>query len=348
MLNSSKTTMLKIVYLGNKLSKHGFTPTTVETLGNRLKQDFKVVQGSSKKNQLLRLINMWWTVLLNKNADFLLIDTYSSSAFLYAWTSARLAELFNIKYVPILHGGALPSRAKKSPKVLGRLLNEAFEVVCPSAYLKVEMEQAIGGEYKIIPNFIDLQNYPYQTKASSLKDGIKLFWLRSFHKVYNPTLAIKVLKELQDQGYQVELCMVGPDKDGSIEDVKTLAKELGVESSLKLTGRLTKEEWIKLSADYNVFINTTNVDNTPVSVMEAMALGFPVVTTKVGGIPYLFEDQKEGIMIPPDDCDAFVSAITALVKDETKTQEICSNARKKAASWDWGTVRLMWKETLRK
>ena len=55
---------------------------------------------------------------------------------------------------------------------------------------------------------------------------------------------------------------------------------------ITITGILRKAEWIELSKDYDVFINTTNVDNMPVSVIEAMALGMPIVSTNVGGIPF--------------------------------------------------------------
>jgi len=339
--------MTKIIYLGNQLSKHGFTPTSVETLGERLKESFEVVQASSMKNQLLRLVHMWWKVVRHRKASYLLVDTYSTSAFLFAWTCARIAEAFNIKYVPILRGGSLPEKAKQSPKLLKRLLNQAATVVCPSGYLKTEMENIIGGQYLIIPNYIDIANYPYQEKQITAKTGIKLFWLRSFHEIYNPYLAVKVLHALkQKTDLNVELCMVGPDKDGSMEKVRQLAEELGVAAALKTPGRLSKKDWIALSANYNIFLNTTNVDNTPVSVMEAMALGFPVITTNVGGIPYLFEHQEEGIMVEPNDVDVIVNTVQQLLEHPEMMQQLGRNARAKAESWDWQVVKQQWKQVL--
>ena len=339
--------MKRILYLGNQLSKHGFTPTSVETLGERLREDFDIIQASSVKNQALRLLHMWWMVINCRNYDYLLIDTYSSSSFNYAWTSARFAQLFKLKYIPILHGGDLPKRAKKSHKRIQYFIKYAHQIVCPSAYLKVELEAILGGDYTIIPNFLDIKNYPFEAKVPSIETGINLFWLRSFHEIYNPYLAIKLLKALAEKGFEkLSLCMVGPDKDGSMERVKVFAEEQGVAQFLNMTGRLTKPEWIALSKQYNVFINTTNVDNTPVSVMEAMALGFPVITTKVGGIPYLFEDGKEGLMVPPDDCDALISAVLKLLDDPAETKQLICQGRKKAESWDWITIKKLWKQKL--
>ena len=337
----------RVLYLGNQLSKHGFTPTSVETLGERLGAEVHITQASSHKNQILRLIHMWWMVVICRNYDYLLIDTYSSSAFTYAWTSARIAQFFKLKYIPILHGGDLPNRAKKSPDLIKYYVKNAHVVVSPSGYLKEAMEQQAEGSYLIIPNFIDIENYPYQVKKVD-EHSIKLFWLRSFHKTYNPTLAIKVVKDLVNQGFgNVELCMVGPNKDGTMDEVKQLAEELGVDKNLKITGKLSKPEWISLSKDYNVFINTTNFDNTPVSVIEALALGFPVISTNVGGIPWLLEDGKSGILVEPDNKDAMVNSIKKLIQSPELALSMSKNAREKSETWDWNEVKLNWLEILK-
>lgn len=338
--------MKKILYIGNKLHKHGFTPTSVETLGERLKEDFIIVQRSPFKNPILRIFDMWISVVRYRNANFLLIDTYSSSAFWFAYSSARLARFLHLNYIPILHGGNLPNRAKQSPKQMLYYLSKAYKVVCPSNYLIHEMRQFYDRRYELIPNFIHIENYVFNKKEIN-EDKINLLWVRSFHKTYNPQLAIKVLKDLHNQGFtNTKLCMVGPDKDGTMDQCSNMAEKLDMMKYLKITGRLSKTEWIELSKAYNIFINTTNYDNTPVSVMEAMALGFPIVTTNVGGIPHLFKNQKEGIMVPPDNCEAFVTAIIHLATNPKEAETIAQNARKKAESWDWSEIKLSYTDIL--
>lgn len=336
-----------LIYIGNKLSQHGFTPTSVETLGPRLAAKFDLISASSIRSKPLRLLEIWWVIWTNRRADYLLIDTYSTSAFVFAWTSARLARVLNLKYIPILHGGDLPKRIVTSPGRLSRLLKDAEKVVCPSQYLMDEMKRLVARDYEIIPNFIDLQEYPYSKKSIGKNDIIKLFWLRSFHKIYNPHLAVQILKALRDRGYNCQLCMVGPDKDGSMETVRKLAVKLEVSSCIKITGRLAKADWVLLSKEYNLFINTTDVDNTPVSVMEAMALGFPIVTTNAGGIPYLLENDKQGMVVLPGRVDLFLDAIEILIADKEKCVEMGASARRTAESWDWELVSKKWLALLR-
>jgi glycosyltransferase involved in cell wall biosynthesis len=74
----------------------------------------------------------------------------------------------------------------------------------------------------------------------------------------------------------------------------------------------------------------------------------PVVTTKVGGIPFLFEDGKEGIMVEKQSAEALSEAILALKNSTETVASISVAARRKAEEWDWEVVRKMWIDTLNK
>lgn len=153
-------------------------------------------------------------------------------------------------------------------------------------------------------------------------------------------MALEVLKLVQEKYPSATLTMVGPPKDVSVEQVQTWARELQVE--VTVTGQLSKQQWIELSESHDVFINTTDVDNTPVSVMEAMALGLPVVSTQVGGIPYLIEHQQEGLLVPPKDPKAMAEALFQLLEDATLVESLTRNARAKVATFDWELVKKQW------
>ena len=332
---------MHLLYLGNVLSRYGYTPTTIETLSDRFSADFKVTNASNKKNKLLRLLDMWLHLFkFRSKVNLVMIDTYSSSAFLFAWTSARICEWLGLPYVAYLHGGDLPKRFTKSPKISQRYLVKAKAIVAPSGYLQNEVSQKFNLPVTCIPNYLDLSNYPFTLRKQI--DSINLLWVRSFHEIYQPQVAIELVALLAKEALPTKLTMVGPDKDGSLEKCQILATKLGVEGIVTFTGRLTKEQWITLSADHNIFINTTSVDNTPVSVMEAMALGMPVVTTKVGGIPYLIKEGKEGIMVDEFTAETFRKAILELRQNNRLVESLSQNARTKAETWDWAVVRKMW------
>lgn len=331
----------RILYIGNQLQKHGLNPTTIDLLAPKLAEHYEVITASDQQHQFARLVHMLFTVLryyAGKHKSIVLIDVYSTKAFYYFVFVAGLCRLLNYRYVPVLHGGNLPQRLVKNPKLCRWLFKGATCIVSPSLFLKHEfLKHDIKTAY--IPNFIELNKYPFALREHGFP---RILFVRSFASIYNPVLAIEVLKSVQQDFPEAVLCMVGPDKDGTLEVVKARVKEYELEHSVTFTGRLAKEEWIKLSGQYNVFINTTFIDNMPVSLVEAMALGLPVVSTNVGGIPYLVTSGVNGLLCKPGDTDEMVSMIKKLFEESLLYESLVHNGRLLAESLDWKQVSRQW------
>ena len=335
---------MKLLYLGNQLSKHGFNKTTIETLGLQLEQvGFTVFYASNKKSFPLRLLDMMWSVInYRKQVSYLLIDTYSTKAFWYAFLCSQLARFFNIKYIPILHGGDLPNRLKKNPMLCRVLFSNAYKNVAPSGYLKQAFEKEGFKNVIHIPNTIEIEKYEFKLRTELTPN---LLWVRAFASIYNPKMAVKVLQQLQEQYPSATLTMVGPDKDGSLQTTKDFAKSLGI--TVNFSGQLTKEEWWELASKHDIFINTTHFDNTPVSVMEAMALGLPVISTNVGGIPFLLTNEQNALLVPDNDITAMTNAVLDLLENKPKNNLLITNARTFIEQMDWELVKQSWVSILK-
>jgi len=334
----------KILYLGNKLSRHGVTPTSVETLGKLLEgEGYAFFFASDKLNKGLRLLDMWWQLIRHRREiDKLMIDTYTNLNFFYAWSSAWLARRFNIPYYPILRGGLLHKRLERTPKMSHNFFSQAAINIVPSGYLQ-EVFRRAGYDTVLIPNNLDIRNYPFRER-NQLRP--RLLWVRSFCHIYNPQMAIRLVNELRGAYPEVALTMMGPDKDGSMAECQALARKLGVADRITFTGGLSKPEWIRRSADFDIFINTTNADNMPVSVMEAMALGFPIVSTNVGGVPYLVDDGHTGLLVDKGDLQSMVDRIHQLLTAPSMAANLSVAAREAAQEYDWQTVKRLWFEVL--
>jgi glycosyltransferase involved in cell wall biosynthesis len=333
----------RILYIGNKPSQSLGTVTTIETLSLLLASEgIEVITASAVKNKVFRLLDMTFTTFKHrKRVDYVLIDTYSTLNFNYAVAVSKLCRKFKIPYIPILHGGDLPKRLVKSRKASAKLFGNAYTNVSPSQYLLQVFNNAGFKNVKYIPNSIEIGNYPFLLRKE-IKP--KLLWVRSFSEVYNPLLAIEVLQKLLLRYPEASLCMVGPEKDGSLSECKQLAEKTNL--PVHFMGRLDKLEWIKLSTKYSVFINTTNFDNMPVSVIEAMALGLPLISTEVGGIPHLIEDKVDGVLVPPNNASEFVASIDKLMQQPDFAIKITKNARIKVENFDWQLVKHSWNSLL--
>jgi glycosyltransferase involved in cell wall biosynthesis len=335
--------MKNVLYIGNNLAKATANLSAMQSLGPLLEAEGHTLRyASSQSHKGLRLLDMILSCMRYKNTtDLVLIDTYSTQNFYYAYSVAWLCKFLSLPYAPILHGGNLPQRLVTHPKQCKALFENAHINIAPSVYMQQAFETKGYTNVIHISNSIDIAQYPLNEKVY---DSPKLLWVRSFAQLYNPTLAVKVLALLREIYPNATLCMVGPDSDGSLAAVKALAKELNV--SVSYTGKLTKAQWITLSKDFNIFINTTNFDNMPVSVMEAMALGFPVVSTNVGGLPFLIEDSHNGVLVAPNDEQQMTQAIIRLMQDPAARDTIIDNARRTAEQLDWGQVKTRWKKVL--
>ena len=127
--------MKKIVYIGNNLNNKN--PTTIIQLSKLFEElDYKVCVYSGKQHKLIRMLHMCFGVMKNRNANYLLIDNYSTVNFHYALIISQMARLFSIKYIPILHGGDLPKRLIENPKLSNLIFSNSFINVSPSNYLQ--------------------------------------------------------------------------------------------------------------------------------------------------------------------------------------------------------------------
>lgn len=334
----------KVVYIGNNLTKKTKYNSTINTLSNKLiDESYELVVASDKLNIILRLIDMVLTVFKHrKDTKYILIDTFSTSSFYYAFVISKLAKSLKIKYIPILHGGNLPFRIRKSAKMANTIFNNSYKNIAPSNYLKIAFEKQ-GYEVEFIPNIIEIDAYNFKERKT-LKPN--LLYVRAFDKIYNPTMAIKVLNEIKNVFPNAKLCMVGPSKDESLSNCKSLAKELNLTNSIEYTGVLQKEEWHKKSEEYDLFINTTNFDNTPISVMEIMALGLPIISTNAGGLPYLISNNEDGILVDKNDYLAMSNVIIKFLKHPKRAYNLTLKAREKVESFDWKTVKHQWNNLL--
>ena len=307
-------------------------------------EGYTVFTSSEKKNKILRFMDMCSSIFLyRKKVDILLIDTFSTLNFYYAVAVSQLARIFHLKYIPILHGGNLPERIKRSPYVSNLIFKNAMVNCAPSSFLyQFFLEK--GYNTICIPNAVALQKIPFKNRNEFC---LKLLWVRAFHKTYNPLMAVKVIAQLKLRFDDVQLCMVGPDKDGSLALAKQLSTKLGLNENITFTGVLSREEWMRKSTEYDIFINTTNVDNTPVSIIEAMALGLAIVSTNVGGIPFLLENTKEALLVEKNNVEMMSEAVIHLITHQNETKEMTLNAQKKAESFDAVEVIKQWKNLLK-
>ena len=313
-----------ILLIGNKLSNRGLNPTSIEKLEENLSSNYSIRSASDKQSSFIRIIEMLSLVFLyRKICKLIIVDVFGTKAFYFSCLIIFYSKFKNIPVLPVFRGGSLPERYNKNTKLFKYIFNKTILVICPSSFL-ADYFRTKKLNCKIIHNYIEIKNYPYKIRN---KIKPRLLWVRSIHAIYNPLMAIKVLNEVLKFSSNAELCMVGPSKDNTINQIKELIIKFNLGDKVQIQGKLEKKEWIELSKDFDIFLNTTNLDNQPVSIIEAMALGLPIVSTNVGGIPNMLIHNKTAKLVEINDVNGMVDCIKEYLSDNIGRIEIVKNAR---------------------
>lgn len=333
---------MRICFVGNMLGKNaGFVTTQGQIVADLLAaEDCDITCVSSKINRAARLLEIVWTLIKkHRNFDAVVLEVYSGLSFIIADAASFLCVIFNLPLIMVLHGGNLPEFIKNHPRRTKRTLRRAHFLAAPSEFLAEKIGEH-GFEIRVIPNVLNLENYPFRERGE-IKP--RLVWMRSFHEIYNPQMAIEVLAELCRTVPAATLTMAGRDK-GLENKIKQTARKLGVSEAVRFAGFFDETKKREEFAAADIYINTNRIDNMPVSVVEAAAFGLPVVATRVGGLPYLIADGENGLLVENENVGEMVAAIQNLLENPGLTRKISRGGRLLAGRSAWSAVRRDWEK----
>ena len=99
---------------------------------------------------------------------------------------------------------------------------------------------------------------------------------------------------------------------------------------------------VEVYNSHDIFLNASEIDNQPLSLLEAFACGLPVVTTDAGGIPYMVASGKTALMVPRGDYQQLAERALLLLDDPVLAQCLIEHAREECRKYEWASVRRHW------
>lgn len=328
--------------VGNLLGRNpGFLKTQGEILADLLsKEGHRVISCSSKINRVRRLMDIVATIFRNRQTfDVLILEVYSGLNILMSETVSSLGRLLGIRMIFVLHGGNLPAFSKRYPRWVRRILTKGHVLIAPSPFL-VNGLKHLGLPIQVIPNIIEIPKYPFKSRR---RIAPRMIWMRSFHPIYNPHMAVNVLHSIRDSLPDATLVMAGLDK-GIESEIKNMVDGLGLQDAVRFPGFLDHDAKIREFSEADIYLNTNRIDNMPVALLEACAMGLPVIATDVGGLGDLIEDGKNGILVGDDDDRDMASAVRTLLDDPVLTEKLSRNGRVLAERSSWQSIHSQWNE----
>lgn len=290
----------------------------------------------------LRTFLHWWRFVrrvqevATTETVFHIFSNSYLSFFLWTGTATLICRRRGVPVIINYRGGLAEAFLNKWGVCAKFILNRANKIVVPSQYLGYIFLQN-GLSTQAIPNIIKDEVTPGPARDF---EALHLVVNRNFEPMYNVECALRAFALVQGDMPQARLTLIG---DGSQRAfLEKMARDLGLRN-LSFTGKLSNRELIRVLQDCDILLNPTNVDNMPISLIEAMALGIPIVSTNVGGVPYLIQNNVSGIIVEKNDHTAMAQAVLRLVKSTSLRLQLITRAQRDVEFFRWRKVWPQWR-----
>lgn len=196
-----------------------------------------------------------------------------------------------------------------------------------------------GIQAGIVANIIDLNRFK-AVRQPCATPAPHLIVTRNLEPIYDIPTALRAFQEIRAALPQACLTIAG---SGPLQaELVRLTADLGLTTAVTFTGRLDNEHIAALYQTADLVLNPSLADNMPISVLEALACGVPVVSTNVGGIPFLLEDGSTALLVPPGDSQRMAQAALNLLRDQRLARTFSQAGIALAQQYAWPTVRKRW------
>jgi glycosyltransferase involved in cell wall biosynthesis len=254
-------------------------------------------------------------------------------------------KLFRIPYVVWGRGSDvyLPWRFKGPISKL--VLNNANALIALTEHMKRKMCELLGRERSdvfVIPNGIDLDHFDGHAKGitqNSLKsrDEKVVLYVGRLEPVKGVKYLVKAMKILRDGGLRnVKLLIVGDGTERRL--LEELVRKYDLEDCVVFAGKVPHNEIPAFMASADMFVLPSLSEGFPGVALEAMAMGLPVVATKVGGLPEIIKDGENGFLVEPRNPAEIAEKCALLLTDDELRARISRNNREKAKNYSWERV----------
>ena len=321
-----------LVPLPNKVYKGGICSYWSAIFGSCQKIaniDFNIVKvGNTGKNLFGPPMDQWkFYQSCTNNTDLVVLNpSILSKAFFREALFARQLIGKDIPFISFFHGWDLAFEKKVDKYFINFFLctfgkSEKIITLSPEARKKV-LNWGYRGEVVVETTIVDsglVGDYTFEERYHQLVTDktIRILFLARMEKEKGIFELIDVFNELQMKIPNMELVLAG--NGNAYYEVQAYVKEM---KNIKMLGHIEGKEKAKVFKESDIYCLPSYSEGLPVSVLEAMAFGLPVLTTSVGGLRYFFKEGKMGYTSIPQDRETLLNALRVLLLEQDKMLEI--------------------------
>ena len=351
---------MKLLLISNYKRGIGGINAQVDLLHTYLNQeeDIKADIFSTKGNPLKRIVQMLRLLYCAKRYDVLHIHACSSWGMVPAVMGVIAGKLWNKRIVITYHGGGAAEYFAKHIGFVKRWLGRANQVVVLSGFLKEIFDQ-YDIPCVVIPNIVVLQ--PPIKRNTDVAP--KFISIRHLEPLYNILCILRAYEQVLQHYPKATLDILG--KGALREELEALVEERRL-TGVTFVGQVPNQQIYDYLANADVMLSAAKADNMPVSLLEAMNAGLLVISSRVGGVPYMVEEvdlaigngqwgiddesncqspianrpnKATGLLFESDNADELAEKMLWALEHPDEVKQIIAQAQKEVQKYAWKNVK---------
>lgn len=275
---------------------------------------------------LVFLAKLKWNLLF-KRPDLVYFTFMPRGLNLYRDTGlCLLIKLFGYRPLIHLHGRGIKEAAAESriKRWLYRMAFRGTQLICLSESLKADVATVYKETPLVLANGIDAPVYDRSRRTANSVPVILFFSNLFIAKgIYD---FLGMLRLMHQQKINFQAVIAGGEGDVSVADVVTYCQQQGLKDHVRVLGAIHGSAKWPIFQEADIFVLPSHNECFPLTILEAMSAGLPVVATRIGGIPDIIKEGKEGFIVPINNEEALFKATAQLCIDQNLLNKISTNA----------------------
>ena len=325
--------MKKVLLIANYKPGTGGISGQVEKLNAYLDKEGVVNEVFSTKGSLAYRIQVPFKLLkVAKDYDVLHVHTCSHWGFITAvlgvWAGRRLKK----KVVVTYHGGGAEQFFSRHPRLVKKYLCQTDANIVLSGFLSNVFDK-YQIPYTVIPNIVELEEGRFCPRATIEP---KFISIRTLSPLYNIECIIKAFKVVKKVCPSARLTIVGdgPSRDSLEQFVRSESIQ-----DVTFVGRVDNARIYEYLNQSDIMLSAPRIDNMPVSVLEGFNAGLLVISSNVGGVPYMIEDEVNGLLFESNNSMALAEKMMWALSHQDESHNMIDNAKEAVKLYSWECVR---------
>lgn len=290
---------------------------------------------NSRKNGFVKslpyLFAICFKILFKKQENIICyhIHMASDGSIIRKLLIALCLKIKNKKFIVHVHGSKFQEH-RLQIFLAGQIVKLSNAVICITEQMKNFFEKEhMKCKIYIIPNFCEtIVEKPVD--LSKHKNPVKIVFAGNCFGIFGKRKGIYDLLTAFEKAkfdFPVQLDLYGA---GEVERIREIAEDSTKKDCINVIGWMEHAEYLEKLPNYDFFVLPSHAEVFPMTILEAMGFGIPIVSTYVGGIPEMIENGKSGILFKAKEIDELVNALEKMANNSELRTELGKNAWKDA------------------